>query len=825
MVERMGLDIETWPIGPGAPFPRPVCLTWARLSSAVSGGVESGIHGNGDPDWAERVQDWLAWLEADPGLEENGGSGQVTREVVWHFGHGFDMPALIIHFPHLTTRIFAAMHRHQVRETSLREKLLNLALSGNVDYYFTPDGQAKDIRYRLADLAQTYLGKDRFAQKGEDAEGKKTRADAWRLNFYTLDGIPSVAYPVEAADYAKEDAIDALLVSQWQDVRARREFTEQGAIGHDGKPFDVFRTEPLHVGAMVCLSLATHEGFGVDPKEVAYFEEQVAKARRPEQTELLFTSGLRTRPTPLRPYANGALHGSAGECPCGAPTHDPGTPKMVAADGSHLVKGVLLDLVVKTWLMNRLCDEDGCSKKGMDCDQHGLPPLKRTEPSKTFPEGQISCDGEVIGDLAAFANDQPGNPANVLAQHEQWSICEKLDTTEIPRLKEAIKHGCVIHGGFDDFKKTSRTSSRKSNFYPSINIQQIARGFEIPEMGPDCKPILDAKGKPKVIKVEPRHAYVPRREGWVLVSIDYSFIELVTLAQTTKRVIGYSVLLDKINKGFDPHAYLGSRLAIGLDADFADYCRHVGASSEDDVYRAFVSMKAGTDDEKKFYKTWRTFAKPTGLGFPGGLGAKTFISYAKNLYGITIKSIEQAKSFKQVWINAFPENGEYLNRYVRDHLRDERHSTPEREKFAYFSPLGAYRARCSFTEVANGMALQTPSAEGLKLALWKLQRSCWDPSEGSMLYGCRVLAAIHDEALITMPVDQFLHERAMEASKIWIGGMKIICPDAMVQAEPAIMFRWDKNAEPVYGPDERLRVWLPTEKYGTDSRGRLRSAS
>lgn len=820
-VLRIAIDYETFPIGPGAVYPAPICLalSWRDVSKKVVTHLVS----NGDGDaWEATHEGLFSWLEEDP-----------RHEVVSHNGHGFDIPVCAIHKPVYIPRIFRALERGQFRETITREKLLNLAKFGVVDYFFTPDGKAQEIRYNLNAMALKWLGIDRSAVKGLNQKGKK-EFTSWQMHFDTLNGIPSKDYPQEAIDYVLDDAADPLIICERQDEHANEVFTQHGAIGHDGQPFDVFRTEPLHVAAMFCLSLATHEGFRVDPLEVDKMEVEVAKARRPEQTELLFTSGLRTRPLGIRPWKNGVRHGKGGDkpCTCAATSHAPGVPKLLHPEDSHLSTTRLRELAVKVWAANRVCDEDGCPLRGNErCDKHGLPPLKMTEPSDKFPGGQISCDAEVIEDLASFDK--------VLDQHLHWTVVDKIDTIEIPRLRWAQAHGSTIHGGFDEFKKTSRVSSRRSKLFPSINIQQIPRGIEVEEMGPDCKPlpklgkdgqpIIDPKtGEPvpKTIKIEPRHAYLPRTPGWVLVSIDYSFIELVTLAWQMKRVIGYSVLLDKINKGFDPHAFLGAQLAAGLESDFAECLRVLGYNDPDGIYVFFESLKGGSPEEKKFYKQWRTFAKPTGLGYPGGLGVRTFIIYAKKLYGILIKSIDQAKQFKEVWASAFPEIRVYLNQYIRDNLRGDGHSDPsskERHAYAYFSPLGAYRNRCSYTEVANGFSLQTPAAEGMKLALVRVQRACWDPTQNSMLYGCRIPAAIHDELLISMPNDAYLHERAFEASRLWIEGMNAICEGVLVKAEPAAMVRWDKSAEAVYGPDERLRVWSPDEKYTVDAKGRLRS--
>ncbi len=605
-VDCLGMDQETYRIGPGAPFPKPVCITFARGAGVSPGAItvwtlggdnkfissgglrlpdppKSWLVANGDPEWIKTHEGIYRWLDEDPAFAP-GGDGVPTRELVCHNGHGFDLPVEALHFPHMISAMFRALYRGQVRDTMTREKLLNLATSGVVDWYFTPDGQARDISYRLAALVMKWLKIDRSASKGMDAEGKVVREDVWRLNFCTLDGLARDAYPKDAADYAIEDAVDALLVKEKQDDFAWHYFGANEAKGHDGKPFDVFRTEALHVGAMFCLSLGTYEGFGVDAAVVDDMEAKVATVLRPEQTYLLFESGLMSRPEPARPYMNNTLHGEViqgAPCACAAPSHEPGTKLWKHAEPAHLSKKKLLDLVVKTWAANRLCDEDDCRNRGLECERHGLGSLKKTEPSKTFPEGQISCDGEVISDLAPF------DP--VLAQHDHYTTVGKLQTLEIPRLRDALQHGGVIHPNFDEFKKTGRISSRRSRFYPSINITQIPRGLVVDELDVYSKPILltikDKDGTEKqikkTIKIEPRHAYIPRRPGWVLVSIDYSFIELVTFAQTMKKVIGYSVLLDKINKSMDPHAFLGAQLAAGIDADFAECCRIQGKQHPD----------------------------------------------------------------------------------------------------------------------------------------------------------------------------------------------------------------------------------------------------
>ena len=69
------------------------------------------------------------------------------------------------------------------------------------------------------------------------------------------------------------------------------------------------------------------------------------------------------------------------------------------------------------------------------------------------------------------------------------------------------------------------------------------------------------------------------------------------------------------------------------------------------------------------------------------------------------------------------------------------------------SPLGMYRAGASYCAAANGAALQTPTAEGAKGAVFDVARACCDPEEKSILLGCRPLLFVHDELILEIPED------------------------------------------------------------------------
>jgi len=376
------------------------------------------------------------------------------------------------------------------------------------------------------------------------------------------------------------------------------------------------------------------------------------------------------------------------------------------------------------------------------------------------PTGRVALGEEVLQDLT-----QHSTPIEAYVDRQ---ATQKILTTEIPRMSDHI-----IHFPFNVLKETGRTSSSASKLYPSANGQNI---------------------DPRV-----RQCY-QARPGMLLCSVDYSQAELGTLAQTTFDLLGHSTLREILCAGVDAHAFLGAQLAFELDEDFGKVCRKNNSLRADQIYEAFILCKDKSNQQsiQQFYLHYRTFAKPTGLGYPGGLGPKTFVLYAKTNYGLRI-SLETAQQLRNVWFNTFPEMREYFE-WIQENCQDPSHP----DKFAYISPMGMYRANCSFPSIANGKGLQTPAGEGAKLAIWLVQRACYDSSEKSILYGCSLLNFLHDELIVEVPDDHKAERRANEVSKLMIEAMKEICIDVPVKAEPTLMYRWDKFAEPSFNQEGNL---------------------
>jgi DNA polymerase I-like protein with 3'-5' exonuclease and polymerase domains len=237
-------------------------------------------------------------------------------------------------------------------------------------------------------------------------------------------------------------------------------------------------------------------------------------------------------------------------------------------------------------------------------------------------------------------------------------------------------------------------------------------------------------------------------------------------------------------------------------------------------------MKGNEEPEqRKFYKHYRTLAKPTGLGYPGGLGPDTFIAYAKATFQVVIDR-DTAEQLRELWRSTFPEmklyhdwiNSQAIDPHAPAQARQrDDGSTFISRKYAYTSPMGMYRAGCDFCAAANGKALQTPSAEGAKLAIWNVVRACVDPSRGSILYPdalgarCRPLAFVHDEFVGEVSED-CVQEVIVEVSALMVEAMRYITPDVKVGVGPALMRRWDKRAEAVFDESGCLTVWEPPDK-------------
>lgn len=239
-----------------------------------------------------------------------------------------------------------------------------------------------------------------------------------------------------------------------------------------------------------------------------------------------------------------------------------------------------------------------------------------------------------------------------------------------------------------------------------------------------------------------------------------------------------------------------------------------GASRDPDMaYEQFLALK-DSEHTKAVYKHYRNLAKPTGLGYPGGLGPDTFITYAAGTFGVKITR-DEAVSLQNTWKETFPEMPMYFN-WINNDAVDLRYSDcVEGDRYHYTTPFGLYRPNTAYCPTANGNGLQSPSAEGAKLGVIQVVRSCYDPTVRSILgpdefgYPVRPNLFIHDEIMGDIRIDDKLQPRIAEIQRLMVQSMVQVTPDVRARSEAALMWRWDKEAEAVYDSDNNLIPWIP----------------
>ncbi|WP_197231531.1 DNA polymerase [Novipirellula artificiosorum] len=363
-----------------------------------------------------------------------------------------------------------------------------------------------------------------------------------------------------------------------------------------------------------------------------------------------------------------------------------------------------------------------------------------------------------------------------------------------------------IHPRYMPLVRTGRTSCSRPN------IQQLPRSGGFREM------------------------IVPT-QGHYFLTIDYSAIELRTLAAICQRRYGASRLGDVIRKGDDPHAFTAAMFeGVALDAF----------------------------EELPNKKELRQRSKALNFGIPGGLGAKSLVAYAESTYGVSM-TIEEAQQFRQkLVVDVYPELSKYLDddlpqtlawnlkatpfgvrsqfdtdgrlgaakRIVAGKgrangesygdafidqtwasLKDLNQNAKLRDRIAnrdageqlsrdlfngpVCTPTGRIRGAVGFSQARN-TPFQGLAADGAKLALWRL-----------CLAGYRCVAFIHDEVVIELPIESDHTEHARTIDRILCESMEELTGDIPVACQYALTDRWHKDAEAVYDTQGRLLVWRP----------------
>lgn len=364
----------------------------------------------------------------------------------------------------------------------------------------------------------------------------------------------------------------------------------------------------------------------------------------------------------------------------------------------------------------------------------------RNRITKAYPGEPPRTESGLIATGAEVLEECDDLVLNVLAT---YSGLEKASTTFIKKLFE----GTVgpIHCGFDVL---GADTGRISSFDPNLTNQPRTGGV--------------------------RECFVPR-EGCAFVACDFDCQEMRTWAQACVDILGWSTLAESFRKDpdFDPHTlFAANRLGITYDEG--------------------LRRKAADED---VLKTARQRAKAADFGFPGGMGAKKFRTYARG-YGVFLSESE-ASQVREEFMHQYPEAPKFFD-WLSAMVPQGSTTT------ARMVRSGRWRGQCRFTQLAN-IQFQGPAADASKTALFEVARRCYsDPS--SSLYGSRPLLFVHDEILVETPTGR-VHEAALELEDVMARSQEVWTPNVPARASATVMKRWSKKAKRIKDASGRLIPW------------------
>jgi DNA polymerase I len=526
-----------------------------------------------------------------------------------------------------------------------------------------------------------------------DLSGEKKGDDIWRLKYGTLDGVPFRDWPQAALDYALNDP------RHTYDV-----FRAQGGINN------IQPTEQMQVQAAVAL-----QGIGVWGFAVNKTKRDAIKA------------ALETKTT--------ALHAQIDKYGWTGKGSQERMMKLVS-QAWHLKQFV--DLRNRSMITNVQIDQalwDQHVPKTTDLRAALLGSVAAGAPlvGLVFPGGvdwkQWSKDTAKILPEIPMTKKGPSFAGEVLEQLGDV-VKEFADYTELRHLEKMLENYIepykypTAHARFTPIVSTGRTGCKGSG--SSGNQQNIPRKDD--DRPDECfRTMFEA------------------RPGRVLGTVDYSQLELCTLAATMRTMFPDlpCVQGDAIDAGKDVHCITGS-LFTGIP---------------------YEQMVAGKKSDKKI-KDARQASKAVNFGKPGGLGVAAMVVYARNNYGVDM-TFDQMRALDQAWQRAWPDiPGKYL-RYSADMVKASPHGT-----FTAVTITGREKADCIYTEGSN-YPFQGLAADGAKAATWAIWREAvlgwyWSQVDGEHYFlhghvGRPVLAQGYGYAYKDSPLNQshlvnFVHD-------------------------------------------------------------------
>lgn len=278
-----------------------------------------------------------------------------------------------------------------------------------------------------------------------------------------------------------------------------------------------------------------------------------------------------------------------------------------------------------------------------------------------------------------------------------------------------------------------------------------------------------------------RSCFEPR-QGFYYCSTDLDTAELRSWAECCVDLVGYSRMAEDIKANYDPH------LALGADLLNITYEQALEHKKDKDVREA------------------RQFAKIPNFGCPGGLQPKTLIEYAKG-YEVDL-SLEKAEWLYNKWETRYAEARPYFA-FIKSLVGGYGNTATYQHHITKF-----VRGDMMYTELANFL-FQHLTATSAKDSIWALSTECYtgESLDGqfttrktSPLFGSRPVLFIHDENVLEIPIER-ASEAAHRQAEVTAKTVQKYYKHVPITCSPALMTRWDKNADPKY-ENGKLIPWI-----------------
>lgn len=736
----VAFDIETFKIDRRNPYPYPVCV------SIHEDGKEAELYHcqfNRDAFLAR-----LVGLLKDPSVTLIAQNGS------------YDMCCLTLAFPDPLIPAFVEnLDAMRSFDTMIAQRMLNI-------YH---DGSPESNEANLAALVQLHLGEDMFADKMEGSV---------RTRYGEMWDIPVDQWPAEFVRYSKADSTVTLRVAKAMFSR-KDIFQLQRAIRH--------RTR-----AMFGQAHKTYNGIKVDKERASKLYAEAVEGADFNKYQKLLDAKVVVPALPAREYKNGSqVHVSdcpGKPCACPIKLKKPTAPKKSPSK----VQALMVDFSKRYGIELRLADK---GKEIVNEDNEG-PEIKSWNFQET-PPGALTHKHVSTGrEEVKLCNAMLPEPSDLLTDWVTLSSFDKLANTYMPRFlwdagndcqgsfskkweigksvsntpkpdnwdAERIEYQWVdrMHFTTNAVVSSGRFSSRQTKLYPSLNGQNLPRDLGVRE----C---------------------FQADNGWVIVANDFSALELCSSAWRTMQIYGESRLFDLLVMGRCPHRFLAAQAVYYMDPD-SDCAQTMTAttSSWEDCLDRQDDFEAFGKIDPDFAVKMRTMAKPFGLGRPGGIGAATIQEVAWKTYGLVV-SIDQCKKLLEVWGRCFPNNAHFLKDGIDAYKSED-------GLYCYETPLGMVRDRATYCALANGLFLQSPSAEGMAEAVYQVAVACLDWTKNDALYGCKPCDDVHDELNVQIPRDQYVNTRVHRLQEIMESSMSSVLEGVPIKTEAALMLHVSKNA-------------------------------